>query len=146
MMINMDLTIEAKKNLFPSKRTYSDSADAYVEIGLWRIIEYYERTTSNISFPELLELPLIKIEGIKDEHLLKNNSIPAELLYEMDTQAQQAQQALDNQYMIFLKLIEDTDMTDFKRQQANEYLNHVDEKNRHRFEKYMMVMVNIKEM
>ena len=145
-MNDMDLTIEAKKDLFPSKRTYSDSADAYVEIGLWRIIEYYEPTVSNISFPELMELSLIKMDGIKDEHLIKNNSIPAELLYEMDTQAQQAQQALDNQYMIFLKLIEDTEMSDFKRGQANEYLNHVDEKNRHRFEKYMIVMVDIEAM
>ena len=139
----MDLTIEAKKDLFPSKRTYSDCADAYVEIGLWRIVEYYERTTSNISFPELMELSLIKMDGIKDEHLIKNNSIPAELLYEMDTQAQQAQQALDNQYMTFLKLIEDTEMSEFKRGQANGYLNYVDEKNRHRFEKYMMILVDI---
>lgn len=142
----MNLTDEAKKDLFPSNKTYSDSADAYVEIGLWRIIEYYERTTSNISFPELMELSLIKMDGIKNEHLIKNNSIPAELLYEMDTQAQQATQALDNQYMIFLKLIEDTEMSDFKRGQAKDYLNFVDEKNRHRFEKYMMVMVDIENM
>jgi len=139
----MELTNEAKRDLFPSKKTYSTSADAYVEIGLWRIIEYYDKTISGISFPELMELSLIKMEGIKNEHILKNNSIPAELLYEMDTHAQQATQALDSQYFTFLKLIKDTDMSEFKRQQALDYLDYVDEKNRHKFEKYMMILTDL---
>ena len=145
-MNNMKLSNITKDELFPSKRIYSDICDAYVEIGLRRIIEYYERTESDISFPEIFEQSLIKLNGYKNELILKEKPIPYELIYEIDTKAREFTLQLDKQCMIFEKLIDDSNLTSLKKGIAQQYLEKADIENHDRFEKYMMIITNIEDL
>lgn len=142
----MKLSQIAKDELFTSKKIYSDMCDAYVEVGLKRIIEYYEYTESDISFPEIFEQSLMELDGYKNELMLKDKPIPFELLYEIDTKAREFALQLDKQCMIFEQLINDSDLTDFKKQHAHEYLAYLDIKDHDRFEKYMMIITDIEDL
>ena len=142
----MKLSDIAKDELFVSKKIYSDICNSYVEIGLKRIIEYYERTESDISFPEVFERSLIELNGYKNKLILQEKPIPYELLYEIDTKAREFALQLDKQCMIFEQLIDDSDLTQSKKEIAHQYLKQLDIENHDRFEKYMMIITNIEDL
>ena len=142
----MKLSQTAKDELFTSKKIYSDICDAYVEVGLKRIIEYYERTESDISFPELFERELIELSGYKNELIIKEKPIPYELLLEIDTKAREYMLQLDKQCMIFEQLIDNSDLTPLRKGFAQQYLQQLDIENQNRFEKYTIEITNIEDL
>lgn len=105
--------------IFPSKKTYSDIADTYIELGLRRIPLFYEGVSAR------MEIPLIKTQSMINNYFDLTNVIPFDLIDYHNTLINHNLFELDKIYMVFMSLV---DKASVNPQHKRELLSYIDYK------------------
>ena len=100
----MGYSNEQIDNIFTSHKAYSDDCDAYVELGLKRIYDYYESIDGDLSFCDSIEIYLININSVIDTYIEKYGIIPDDLIMKSNELVNYYLLHMDKTYMNFLYL------------------------------------------